>query len=98
MLHIINKSPFVSSTLETCLEVATGGSVLLIEDAVYGAVAGTILEKKVSAAQTKLKLHVLGPDLEARGMSGALIPGVEKIDYAGFVDLVSRHKTCQSWL
>ena len=34
MLHIINKSPLASVTLDTCLNTATGGDILLIEDAV----------------------------------------------------------------
>ena len=41
MLHTVNKSPFESSSLKTCLSLARSGSdVLLIEDGVYGALAG----------------------------------------------------------
>ncbi len=34
MLHIINKSPLTNSAFDSCLRVAQGGNILLIEDAV----------------------------------------------------------------
>lgn len=98
MLHIINKSPLEKNSLESCLAVAQeGGFVLLIEDAVYAATRGTATASKLHEAQDRLKICVLGPDLEARGMADRLIEGVTSIDYGGFVDLAAEHK-CQSWL
>ncbi len=97
MLHIINKSPYSNSSLDTCLRVAPGGDILLIEDAVYAAVAGAS-EKQVRDAMKQFKFHVLQPDLEARGLADRVIDGVNKVDYAGFVDLVAQNKNCQSWL
>ncbi len=97
MLHIINKSPFTNSALDSCLRVAQGGDVLLIEDAVYAAVAGAA-EKQVREAMKQFKFHVLQADLEARGIADRVIDGVNKVDYAGFVDLVAQNKNCQSWL
>ena len=35
-----------------------------------------------------MKVYVLGPDLDARGMTDRLIEGVTSVDYGGFVDLV----------
>ena len=70
MLHIINKSPFTNSALDSCLRVAQGGDVLLIEDAVYAAVAGAA-EKQVREAMKQFKFHVLQADLEARGIADA---------------------------
>lgn len=98
MLHIINRSPFVDSALESCLSTATGGDVLLIEDAVYAATSGSAAEDKLRAAMGRFRIYVLMPDLEARGMAGSLIEGVSPVDYGGFVDLAAGNKTCQSWL
>ena len=98
MLHIINKSPLEKNSLDTCLAVAQdGGIVLLIEDAVYAATRGNAGEAKLREAQDRLKICVLAPDLEARGMADRLIEGVASVDYGGFVDLAAEHK-CLSWL
>ena len=98
MLNIINKSPLTSVTLDTCLNTATGGDILLIEDAVYAATRGNAAEAKLKAAMGKFKFHVLMPDLEARGLGDRLMEGISGVDYSGFVDLTSNNKTCQSWL
>jgi tRNA 2-thiouridine synthesizing protein B len=98
MLHIINKSPLSDSTLYSCLRVATGGDILLIEDAVYAATSGAATEETIREAMKLFKVHVLQPDLEARGMADRLIDGINSIDYGGFVDLVAQSKNCQSWL
>lgn len=98
MLHIINKSPLTNGTLDSCLRVATGGEILLIEDAVYAAAAGGATEAKMREAMGRFKVHVLLPDLEARGMADRLLDGVNGVDYGGFVDLVAENKNCQSWL
>jgi tRNA 2-thiouridine synthesizing protein B len=98
MLHIINQSPLNSCTLDTCLNTAAGGDILFIEDAVYAATRGNAAEAKLKAAMGKFKLHVLMPDLEARGLGDRLMDGVTAVDYGGFVDLTSNNKTCQSWL
>ncbi|MBI5920848.1 MAG: sulfurtransferase complex subunit TusB [Betaproteobacteria bacterium] len=98
MLHIVNKSPQEKNCLDACLGVATdGAAVLLIEDAVYAATTGHPAAAKLEQAQSRLKLYVLRPDLEARGMADRLIAAVTAVDYGGFVDLAAEH-TCQSWL
>jgi tRNA 2-thiouridine synthesizing protein B len=99
MLHVVNKSPFEKSTLESCLRIAGPGSaVLLIEDAVYAAATGQAWESRIREAAQRLEVYALAPDLEARGMREAAIPGVRLIDYGGFVDLVAAHANVQSWL
>jgi len=97
MLHIVNKSPLQTRTLESCLRLAQPGHALLLtEDAVYAATrAGNAALGQAAAA---LKVYVLQPDLEARGMAGALADGITPVDYAGFVDLVAEHPRNQSWL
>ena len=99
MLHIVNKSPLERSTLDSCLAAAQpGAAVLLIEDGVYAATRGNAAESKLRAAMARLDIYVLAPDLDARGMAQSLAEGVKTTDYAGFVELVAKHKNCQSWL
>ncbi len=99
MLHIVNKSPFERNALDSCLRVARpGNSLLLIEDAVYAAVKGGKVADKVTTASKTVKVYVLAPDLEARGMKDAAVEGVTLVDYGGFVDLVAEHSVVQSWL
>ena len=98
MLHIINKSALTNGSFETCLRVVETGEILLIEDAVYAATKGSVLEAKVREAQSRFKINVLMPDLEARGLADRLIEGVSPVDYGGFVDLVAGNNNCQSWL
>ncbi|MGO8756400.1 MAG: sulfurtransferase complex subunit TusB [Gallionellaceae bacterium] len=98
MLHIINKSPLSNNSLDSCLRVADAGDILLIEDAVYAATLGSAIEGKVLEAMNRFKVHVLLPDLEARGLSDRVIDGIATVDYGGFVDLVASNQNCQSWL
>lgn len=98
MLHIINKSPLSNCSLDSCLRVATTGSILLIEDAVYAATTGNAYESKLRESMAGLQVYVLKPDLEARGLADRLMDGVTPVDYAGFVELTVSNKNCQSWL
>jgi len=98
MLHIINKSALSNGSLESCLRVAESGEILLIEDAVYAAAKGSVFEAKVREVLGRIKIHVLMPDLEARGLADRIIEGVSPVDYGGFVDLVAGNNNCQSWL
>lgn len=99
MLHIVNKSPFQTSTLDTCLRMAQAGqALLLIEDGIYAATAGSACEQRLRQACATLKVYALQPDMDARGVTGKLIDGVTLVDYAGFVDLTVSYNTSHSWL
>jgi len=99
MLHIVNKSPFQTSTLDTCLRMAQpGNALLLIEDGIYAATVGSATEERVRKACATLKVYALQPDMDARGVTTKLIDGVTLVDYAGFVDLTVEHSTSHSWL
>jgi len=99
MLHIVNKSHAQTRTLDSCLRLAQPGAALLLtEDAVYAATRAGAAPSGIAAATPRLKVYALLPDLQARGMAGALADGVTAVDYAGFVDLVVEHPTSQSWL
>ncbi|RTZ71353.1 MAG: sulfurtransferase complex subunit TusB [Gammaproteobacteria bacterium] len=99
-LHTVNKSPFEKNSLETCLRLSkAGSSILLYEDAVYGALKNTVITDLVSSAAGDRKVYVLEPDLKARGLSAdRVIEGVEMVDYAGFVDLVDASNKVQAWV
>jgi tRNA 2-thiouridine synthesizing protein B len=99
MLHIVNKSHRQTSSLASCLRLALPGHALLLtEDAVYAATKAGAASSGIAAALATLKVHVLQPDVEARGMAGQLVEGVTAVDYGGFVDLVAGHPVAQSWL
>ena len=100
MLHTVNKSPFASPTLTQCVgHLTDGAAVLLIEDAVVGATAGTAPGALLAECLKTHPVYVLGPDLMARGIGeGRLVKGVQCVDYAGFVRLVTEHDAVQSWL
>jgi len=99
MLHIVNKSPLEKTSLDSCLATAQpGAAVLLIEDGVYAATRGNAAEAKMRDAMGQLKVYVLKPDMEARGMTDRVMDGVTLVDYGGFVDLVTEHPNCQSWM
>jgi tRNA 2-thiouridine synthesizing protein B len=99
MLHIVNKSHAQTSSLATCLRLAKPGHALLLtEDAVLAATKAGAASAGLTAALATLKIYVLQPDVQARGMAGRLTDGVTAIDYGGFVDLVAEHPNNQSWL
>lgn len=96
MLHLINKSPFESMNLDDCLKYASKGTpILLYEDGVYGAMAGTSIEDKIKGIMGDHDIYALKEDLAMRGVA-KLIDGVKEVDYTGFVGLVEEHKTA-SW-
>ena len=99
MLHIVNKSPLESGALASCLRAAqTGHTILLIEDGVYAATAVVAQHCGLDQSLKRLKVHVLMPDLEARGMASRRLEAIAPVDYREFVELVARHPTAQSWL
>ena len=100
MLHTVNKSPFERNALKSCLRLAAkGASVLLIEDGVIAALAGTPAGEDIAKRAGDLKFYVLGPDIDARGLGDRpLIDFVEVVDYDGFVDLVVAHDAVNAWL
>ena len=99
MLHIVNKSHHQSGSLASCLRLARPGHALLLtEDGVLAAAQATAAASGVAAALATLKIYVLQPDVEARGLAGRLIDGVAAVGYEGFVDLVAEQPTNQSWI
>lgn len=99
MLHIVNKSPFQTRTLDTCLRMAQpGNALLLIEDGIYAATVGSATEERIRASCATLKVYALQPDTDARGVTAKVMVGVTLVDYGGFVDLAAEHSSSQAWL
>jgi tRNA 2-thiouridine synthesizing protein B len=97
MLYTVNKSPLSSNSLESVLRIAPAGApILLYEDGVYAAMPGARSEQTVRTALADHPIYALDADLEARGI-GAVIEGIEVIDYNGFVELVEQHDVAP-WL
>ncbi len=99
-LHTVNKSPFMNQSLISCLNhCKEGDAVLMIEDGIYGGLAGSQMSPIVEEMGKKVSLYVLTPDMAARGVDmSRLIDGVEGVDYTGFVELVAKHDLTQAWL
>jgi tRNA 2-thiouridine synthesizing protein B len=100
MLHIVNKSPFDKNSLDKCVDLAAeGGAILLIEDAVYAAKKNSDFADKLKSVVGKCSVNVLGPDFNSRGFADEdVLEGVNVVDHHGFVDLVEKNGTVQSWL
>lgn len=97
MLHTVNKSPFQNSALESCLRLARKGDViLLLEDGVYAAAAGTVKSSLIEKAVKQVTVYAIDADLKARGL-GNLVKEVRVASYADFVDLVEQHPV-HAWL
>jgi tRNA 2-thiouridine synthesizing protein B len=97
MLHTVNKSPFQNSSLENCLRVAQQGDViLLLEDGVYAASAGTAKSSLIEQAVKRHTVYTIEADLKARGLAN-LIKEVRVASYGDFVDLVEQHPV-HAWL
>jgi len=99
MLHTVNKSPFEKDSLTSCLRLSEdGSSILLIEDGIYAALEGTTASDSIKEALKTKKVFALQEDLNARGVQSKVIDGIEQVDYAGFVKLVTEHDKVQSWV
>ncbi len=97
MLHTVNKSPFQNSALENCLRLVRQGDViLLLEDGVYAAAAGTAKSSLVEQAVKQHTVYAIEADVKARGL-GNLIKDVRIASYGDFVDLVEQHPV-HAWL
>ncbi len=99
-LHTVNKSPFATQALMSCLNhCKDGDAVLMIEDGVYGALATSGMADFVRAKTSSVSIYVMSPDADARGLATEKLLGeVSGVDYAGFVNLVAEHDRTQCWL
>jgi tRNA 2-thiouridine synthesizing protein B len=95
-LHIINKSPYQDQCLEDCLRISKAGDeLLLIEDAVYAAIADSPYANQLN--DSGLNLYALSADLKARGLASMDIGSVRPVSDHEFVALTVKHSAIQSW-
>ncbi len=97
MLHTVNKSPFQNGALADCARFLQPGDVLLLlEDGVFACQTGTSHSALLEKLLPQVEVYAIRADLKARAIT-QLVPGIQITDYAGFVDLVEKHKI-HSWL
>ena len=97
LLHTVSKSPDNSSALASALRSALPGScILLLEDGVFAAREGTAAASQLTAAGD-IRVYALTEDVAARGLQDLLAPGIELVDYHGFVRLSVECHAVQSW-
>jgi tRNA 2-thiouridine synthesizing protein B len=90
MLHIVNKSPFNSKTLEQALRHSqSGDSLILIDDGSYAT------QSEWLSVKHELQLYALENDLECRAL--ACPEHITSISIADFVELVFQHDKSISW-
>lgn len=98
ILHIVNKSAFTSNVAQSCLDHCNHqDSVIFIENGVFNAMTNSPLAETINSLQSSVKFFVLTEDLAARGLPNKILPGIQLIDYKGFVALTIEHSPVQSW-
>jgi tRNA 2-thiouridine synthesizing protein B len=95
-LHTLNKSaPQADGLVRLSLSsLREGDALLLIEDGVHMALAGTGLLARIPA---RVRLFVLTEDLAARGISARIQPCFARITYLEFVNLCLAHDRIVNW-
>jgi sulfur relay protein TusB/DsrH len=91
-----NALPLIKKQLDGGKDVA----IVLIHDAVIGSSAkGTIPDQLHDLMQTKAKVHVMEPDLKARGINGTdLVDGTELTGYDDLIDILVGSEKIISWM
>lgn len=89
VLHLIQRSPFSSTTFRDCLNIiGTQDSLLFMQDGVY-------IQSHPTLNSITNPVYLLQDDLSARGLE---VNGKEKsISYQEFVQLCTEHEKVISW-
>ncbi|MDX2425254.1 MAG: sulfurtransferase complex subunit TusB [Cycloclasticus sp.] len=97
MLYVVNKNCTDSYALQSCVERARDGDViLLIENAVYAGISSPETSVLQGVADG-VDVYTLTPDMQARGLDPSqCFDFVRFVDYAGFVELVVSNKPIRS--
>lgn len=95
MLHTLSHSPY-QSDMDALLRYLRPGDVLvLMQDGVIAALAGTTFVKRIH--DLSIPLYVLRNDAEARGVSEQISCDSIYIDYNQFVRLTVQHSQQLAW-
>ena len=94
VLHTLNASPS-SAAFADCLRfIAPGDTVLLLGDAVYGAVTGST--DRQALERSGAEICVLQEDAMAAGVANRMA-GATLVDMDGFVELTERISRQLAW-
>lgn len=95
MLHTLSRSP-VQCDLPALLRLtAEGDALLLLQDGVVAALAGSAsLDLLLNAP---IALYALQDDVDARGLPGHISHKIEVIGYTHFVKLTEKHPNQMAW-
>ncbi len=89
ILHLIQRSPFSSTTLSDCLNIiGSEDSLLFMQDGVY-------IQSHPLLPSINNTVFVLQDDLKARGLEKGSVG--KSIDYQEFVQLCTQHGKVISW-
>lgn len=95
MLHTLRHSPWQCDIAELIRMLQTGDELLLIQDGVNAALAGSgHLESLLAAPIT---VYVLEEDIIARGLSAQISGSVVRVGYTDFVRLAVKHSAQMAW-
>jgi len=99
ILHTVNRSPSQHDALQACVARAQkDAAILLYEDGVYGALEIIAQRAQINLEEMGCAMYVLRPDFDARGLLPEnMLPGIESVDYAGFVNLCAQYSVIQAW-
>ncbi|MDH1085768.1 sulfurtransferase complex subunit TusB [Pantoea brenneri] len=95
MLHTLLHSPAYSDLETLLLMVDADDDILLLQDGVIAALAGSRALQQLSGCTAAL--WVLDEDVRARGLAGQISTSVRPVDYTGFVALTVKHPQQMTW-
>lgn len=94
MLHIISSTAVVPSEFQ---RMTTGDCLLFRDSAVLLLQRGSEMAQSLQALDHEVRLYALLDDIQLYGVCvDGLMPGVETVDYIGFVKLTEDHAVIQS--
>jgi tRNA 2-thiouridine synthesizing protein B len=100
ILHIVNKSAFSSTSVQTCFDHCNHqDAVIFIENGVFNAIKNSCVNDIINRLQIEkqVKFFALSEDVTARGFLNKVLWNIQLVDYKGFVNLTLDHSPIQSW-
>jgi tRNA 2-thiouridine synthesizing protein B len=99
MLHLVNYSFSGPAEASRCLaRMGESDRLLFIGDGVFSVIAASVSSAQIESRLDRIRVFALRPDLAARGIGvDLLLPGVQIVDYSGFVRLAADYGPVQSW-
>ena len=95
MLYTLLQSPWQCDLDSLLLLLQEGDDLLLLQDGVTAALAGSQMLIKLSASPATL--WVLEEDVGARGLDEQISTNVARLDYTGFVAMTAEHPQQVAW-